>query len=70
MHHNRLELRGSWAVPNGLLPLGARLLADGEFPVDEIVNRTYEWTDLENALRTVAERRDEVVKAAVRVNSD
>jgi L-iditol 2-dehydrogenase len=70
MHHNRLELRGSWAVPNGLLPLGARLLADGEFPVDEIVNRTYDWTDLENALRTVAERRDEVVKAAVRVNSD
>jgi L-iditol 2-dehydrogenase len=70
MHHNRLELRGSWAVPNGLLPLGAKLLADGEFPVEEIVNRTYDWTDLETTLRTVAERRDGVIKAAVHVNGN
>jgi L-iditol 2-dehydrogenase len=70
MHHNRLELRGSWAVPNGLLPLGAQLLSDREFPVEEIVNRTYDWTELETALRTIADRSDGVVKAAVRLNGD
>jgi L-iditol 2-dehydrogenase len=70
MHHNRLELRGSWAVPNGLLPLGAQLLSDREFPVDEIVNRTYDWSELGTALRTIAERRDGVVKAAVHLNGN
>jgi L-iditol 2-dehydrogenase len=70
IHHNRLQLRGSWAVPNGLLPLGAQLLADGEFPAEEIVNKIFPWTDLKDALQAVTERRDGVIKAAVRIGSD
>jgi L-iditol 2-dehydrogenase len=69
IHHNRLELRGSWAVPNSLLPLGTQLLADGAFPIDAIVNKIFDWNDLASALRSVAERRDGVVKAAVQVSA-
>ncbi|MDO8209622.1 zinc-binding dehydrogenase [Conexibacter sp. CPCC 206217] len=70
IHHNRLQLRGSWAAPNGLLPLGAQLLADGEFPYEQLVNAQFAWGDLEQALLAVAERRDGVVKAAVTVGAD
>lgn len=67
IHHNRLQLRGSWAAPNGLLPLGAQLLSDGEFPVDDIVNGIFPFDDLADALRAVDERRDGLIKAAVRI---
>jgi L-iditol 2-dehydrogenase len=68
IHHNRLQLRGSWAAPNGLLPLGYDLLLDGEFPSEKIVNAIFDWADVGEALKAVAERRDGVIKAAVKVS--
>ena len=41
MHLNRLELRGSFAVPNGLLPLGSSLLEAGIFPVAKMVTHIF-----------------------------
>ena len=68
MHLNRLQLRGSFAVPNGLLPLGKRLLDDGVFPADRLVTHVFPFAELATALRSVFERKDGVVKAAIEVN--
>ena len=66
LHLNRLELRGSFAVPNGLLPLGGSLLAAKAFPASKIVTHIFPFPDLEAALRLVAARAEGVIKAAVR----
>jgi L-iditol 2-dehydrogenase len=68
MHLNRLQLRGSMAVPNGLLPLGHELLKDNVFPVEKLVTHIFAFEELERALRVVAERQDGVVKAAIAVS--
>jgi L-iditol 2-dehydrogenase len=67
LHLNRLELRGSFAVPNGLLPLGHALLAKGVFPTEKLVTHIFPFNDLAQALHFVAQRQDGVVKAAIRV---
>lgn len=66
LHLNRLELRGSFAAPNGLLPLGTSLLVAKAFPVSKIVTHIFPFADLEAALRLVAARAEGVVKAAIR----
>lgn len=69
LHLNRLELRGSYAVPNSSLPLGQALLCDGLLPVDEIVSHVFPFAALRDALVYVDERRGNVVKAAVDVTT-
>jgi L-iditol 2-dehydrogenase len=68
IHHNKLQLRGSWAAPNGLLPLGYDLLRDGQFPVERLVTHVFDLDQLEEAMRTVAERRDGAIKVAIRMH--
>jgi L-iditol 2-dehydrogenase len=67
IHVNRLDLRGSFAVPNGLLPAGNSLLRARAFPVDKMVTHIFPMSELESALRLVANREDGVVKAAIRL---
>ena len=67
LHLNRLELRGSYAVPNGFLPLGNALIGDGLLPVEKLVTHVFPFDDLRDALLAVHERRDGVVEAAIEV---
>lgn len=67
MHLNRLDLRGSFAVPNGLLPLGNSLLREGTLPVEKMVTHIFPFSELESALHLVANRKEGVVKAAVHI---
>lgn len=69
IHLNKLQLRGSFAVPNGLLPLGHDLLADGVFPVDQVVSHIFPFEDLGEALERVQNRDDGIVKAAIAVTA-
>ncbi|HSR24561.1 MAG TPA: zinc-binding dehydrogenase [Candidatus Eisenbacteria bacterium] len=67
LHLNRLELRGSYAVPLCSLPLGHALLSDGLLDVERLVTHVFPFGDLREALVAVDERRGDVIKAAIEV---
>jgi L-iditol 2-dehydrogenase len=67
IHLNRLQLRGSFPVPNSLLPVGKALLDRGVFPVERLVTHVFPFDELQAALEAVNERRDGLVKAAVEI---
>ena len=69
LHLNRLELRGSYAVPNSSLPLGQALLCDGLLPVEKLVTHIFSFPALRQGLLSVDRRDDGIVKAAVDVGA-
>ena len=66
-HVKKLQLRASFAVPNMMFPLALDLIRKKVIDADKFITHTFTLEQLPDALQTVANGTDGVIKAVVRM---